>query len=1729
MSFFTIGCKKVGFGLVLGINNYVFDKLALAAANQQNNVDKAVTNIATGKRINSAKNDAAGLALSMRLSSEINSIKVATANAGQVQSFLDVADSAIAEVQTNVLRMREVAVQAQNGTLTSSERDYLQQEAKERMAQVNNLASNTNINDINLLDGTFKNKIMQISGNIGGFIPVSLSNVNIEALGLTYFDVHCTGAQSSILGTSQADILTGNRDHNFITGGVGNDLIEGARCIDVSIFNDSYTNFEIHKGAFTTLNLTGGHTEGMEIGFEVLDTDGTVYRVAHSPTDVSSLAVAQALANAQFKDINGKDITNPGFVITKGSENSVHIKKSDGSEFSVRPYSGSGPGTQIILGNTAAISDSSNSGSYDVTNFNTKNYKVGSEFPLNSYTIGDQANPSVVELDSNGFISTWNSPHELIPTVSVPQGFLNGSRSTIIDVAAASTGERAVVWSPDYLDLHITRHDRYGVELGDPIVISYSEADNALKRSISYLSDGKLALTYGRYIDFPSSLDKEVVLKVFDTNGNNIHSSVVASPFIDDFTAPPKVIDLDNSRLLVQYGTTLGSKGQIFEYHGNLQFDAASAVSGTSITIANHGLALDDVVTYSSNNGTSINGLTEGSTYHVVSVNGDDIELSHTLRGNAISLTNGLSEQHFIHEIVFGVDKAVYLGNDKIAIPVKNGQNYQNREVHVINFSSMSKISDVPLRDHNDIEKIRNVSIFKTSQGFIASWIEHPNKDLFVQQFNSNGSYIGEKVLVESNVSDATVHVSTDLFNQEVIDVLWVDPNRKYQTHRFDMNMNASSEKLDLFDSMLGDKHGDLELQSDGNGNVIAYASSNIPTVHHSSINYSKTHSGVHGQRYDSAGQKVNLEFQINTKMLGEQRLPKSAKLSNGDFIVTWASQSRSPSSSQYDLYGQRYDANSNKIGGEFLINTVTDGNQGHSWGEVDGGHATHSISSFNNGGFIVAWHEQTRDTNSNTFTASTIKAQRFDASTNKIGSEIVVNTNADLNESAPSVASFSDDSFGVFWEEGNDYNIKGQKFDGAGNSVGTVFQVNSITTGNQFNPSVTTLKNNNCVVVWTSESDGDSKGVYGQILQSDGTKIGNEFQVNKYTSGNQTLGRVLGLETGNFLVVWESQSGQDGSSSGIFEQFLNSAGEKIEDEFQINSYSNGDQKFASISQLNNGNIVVAWQSENQDGSGTGIFGQIIKQPNSQAVVWSTSPSDGGIGEIKIQKYDSDGTINGDVISGLDTGDIQSPGLTYLSNENSVLTYSKLNSGTGDIDIHLKILDQNSKVTATFVANSGERSGDYMDPSVLDLGNSQFLLKWNFSSDSPSVKTTGSKAQVFNYNGSKVGNSFFISDQIEDSGNKVINKAIKLSENIVAVSGYSTEENMFQVRTYELGSGSLLETTNITNSLASSAEHGIALEKTSNGFVTSWIDENNKLYLQPFDNSVKASADKRMIATKVQDVTLSVTKTTDDLEVVDIVWGYTDGTEQKTFTKRLDLNMNSKSVNTEVFVDKNSSLKVNYLDSGDMFVFENSMDVAAISNRKLSYPGNEETKFGVEGRIEDNYSQLVSTKKLENGQNGDMYTVVVGNRHGDGTFINNERYGLDRHSNMEWLQFTDGYYEIATDTFHSNPFTPRISSSPIKMADDALEILSEQRGKIGSLSNRMKKIISTNSSTSLALIKSKRNIEDNDYSETLKSLTKNNILQKVSTALMSKSMVFKEQIRTLLSSDSLIHKSSFLY
>ena len=102
------------------------------------------------------------------------------------------------------------------------------------------------------------------------------------------------------------------------------------------------------------------------------------------------------------------------------------------------------------------------------------------------------------------------------------------------------------------------------------------------------------------------------------------------------------------------------------------------------------------------------------------------------------------------------------------------------------------------------------------------------------------------------------------------------------------------------------------------------------------------------------------------------------------------------------------------------------------------------------------------------------------------------------------------------------------------------------------------------------------------------GTGYGSPYiQVNTTTNGTQANGRVTALSNGGFLAVWESQSGQDGDGSGIYGQFFNSDGSKSGVEFQINSFTSGDQKLASAIELSNGNIIVSWTSDGQDGSGT--------------------------------------------------------------------------------------------------------------------------------------------------------------------------------------------------------------------------------------------------------------------------------------------------------------------------------------------------------------------------------------------------------------------------------------------------------------------------------------------------------------------------------------------------------------
>jgi hypothetical protein len=363
---------------------------------------------------------------------------------------------------------------------------------------------------------------------------------------------------------------------------------------------------------------------------------------------------------------------------------------------------------------------------------------------------------------------------------------------------------------------------------------------------------------------------------------------------------------------------------------------------------------------------------------------------------------------------------------------------------------------------------------------------------------------------------------------------------------------------------------------------------------------------GVYGQRFDSNGNKLGSEFQVNTWTTSDQSAPSTTSLSDGGFVVVWDSSGQD--GDEYGVYGQRFDSNGNKVGSEFQVNTWTT----HSQEEP-------SITSLPNGGFVVVWASWEQDGSE-----GGVYGQRFDSNGNKVGSEFQVNTWTTDRQDSPRITSLSNAGFVVVWEsryqDGSGDGVYGQRFDSNGNKVGYEFQVNIWTTDWQMEPSITSLPNGGFVVVWQSgcypdwgyrcagaPQDGGKFGVYGQRFDSNGNKVGSEFQVNTWTTDWQMEPSITSLPNGGFVVVWHSGcyascTPQDGSGYGVYGQSFDSNGNKVGYEFQVNIWTTDWQMEPSITSLPNGGFVVVWQSgcdsgcAAQDGSNWGVYGRIFSQ-----------------------------------------------------------------------------------------------------------------------------------------------------------------------------------------------------------------------------------------------------------------------------------------------------------------------------------------------------------------------------------------------------------------------------------------------------------------------------------------------------------------------------------------------------
>ena len=140
--------------------------------------------LSTGKRINSAKDDAAGLSISNRMDAQIRGLTMAVKNANDGISLMQTAEGALDEVTNSLQRMRELAVQAVNGTNTAQDRAALDAEVQQLKSEIDRTAKTTQFNSINLLDGSFKNKQLQIGDKANQTLKVGISGAKVSDLGL---------------------------------------------------------------------------------------------------------------------------------------------------------------------------------------------------------------------------------------------------------------------------------------------------------------------------------------------------------------------------------------------------------------------------------------------------------------------------------------------------------------------------------------------------------------------------------------------------------------------------------------------------------------------------------------------------------------------------------------------------------------------------------------------------------------------------------------------------------------------------------------------------------------------------------------------------------------------------------------------------------------------------------------------------------------------------------------------------------------------------------------------------------------------------------------------------------------------------------------------------------------------------------------------------------------------------------------------------------------------------------------------------------------------------------------------------------------------------------------------------------------------------------------------------------------------------------------------------------
>ncbi len=395
-----------------------------------------------------------------------------------------------------------------------------------------------------------------------------------------------------------------------------------------------------------------------------------------------------------------------------------------------------------------------------------------------------------------------------------------------------------------------------------------------------------------------------------------------------------------------------------------------------------------------------------------------------------------------------------------------------------------------------------------------------------------------------------------------------------------------------------------------------------------------------------------------------------------------------------------------NRVGTEFLVNTETSNDQ-----------FVQGIAGLTGGGYVITW----TDWSNNVFGVQhgEIKAQFFDASGARVGSEILVNTQTAYAIGQSSVAGLTNGGFVVIWEN-DSIGIKAQLFDASGAKVGSEFLIKEMSIY-PAEPTITALSGGGFVVTWRDDDGmlGGDFNVKAQVFDQNGAKVGSELRVNTETANNQ-LGSVISyLDGGGFVIAWEDGSGTlgDSSSTSVKAQVFDQNGAKVGSEFLVNTETEFVQDDPSIAPLAGGGFVITWNDLD------GTPGNIV-------------------GDIKGQLFNANGAkVGSEFLVNTETAGLQAASdVSPLSDGGFVITWTDHDSGTlGDNSgrsVKAQAFDANGvKVGSEFLVNTNTQSNQEF-PSIAAVTEDGFVVTWYDSSHTlGDVSGYSIKAQMFRLSG----------------------------------------------------------------------------------------------------------------------------------------------------------------------------------------------------------------------------------------------------------------------------------------------------------------------------------------------------------------------------------------------------------